>query len=566
MSKCYKNVKNRHGILLFMNDLIVGLLTRRGIFDPLEQEEFLNPDYKKLHDPFLMNDLENACVRIFQAIENKEKIAIYGDYDCDGIPGSVVLLELFKKIGYEHVVVYIPDRHLEGYGLNNESINALSSQCVQLLVTVDLGISNAPEVAHACSLGMEVIVTDHHEPPEHVPTGALLVHPKIGSYPDPNLAGAGVAFKIVQGFLKKYGDYFSVTEGWEKWLLDLVGFATLSDMVPLRGENRILSFFGMHVLRRNNRVSFQEIFRELAINPRDATEDDIYFSIAPRLNAASRMESPRIAFDLLATDDQIEARMLASRLGKINDERKSLVAHIMKDVHSTLEKRDDKPVIVIGNPGWRVGVLGLIASRIVDTYARPAFVWGREGSEVIKGSTRSDGTIHVVELMHRTKDVFLEYGGHEGAGGFSISPESIHILEERLCAEHIPNGKESGKQVCVDAEIKLSDVSYSFYESIQRLAPFGAENPKPVFSFSHVTVTDVHQFGKEKNHVEVTFSSGNKTIKGIKFFASASNFSHVPVVGDSVVCIGCVELSTFRGRRELRLRIEDITSSEETNQ
>ncbi len=362
-------------------ELLRTLLQKRGIIDEEKAEAFLSPDYSRdLYDPFLMRDMEKACVRLFQAIENKEKIIIYADYDCDGIPGAVILADLMKLLRYNNYQVYIPQRNSEGYGLNLESIKQFSGSNTKLIITVDLGITAVAEVAQAQADGMDVIITDHHLPPEILPKAFAILNPKTDDYPEKMLCGAGVVFKFVQGFIKKYGEYFKIEKGEEKWMLDMAGLATLSDMVPLTGENRAIAYFGMKVLRKSPRPGLQKLMAKMNIDQRHLAEDDIGFMVTPRLNAASRMDDPMRAFELLSTDDEREAGALADHLSKINDERKTIVAGIMREVNKKLEKQEapaKREVIVIGNPGWRVGILGLVAGKICDQHKKPVFVWGK---------------------------------------------------------------------------------------------------------------------------------------------------------------------------------------------
>src|SRR3989344_2828197 len=283
-------------------ELLRTLLEKRSITDSAQAEIFLNPDYERdLHDPFLMKDMERACVRIFEAIDNGEKIMIYADYDCDGIPGAVILNDLFKKIsenfsaqggpafGWE---VYIPQRNSEGYGLNLEAIKPFKEKEVKLIITVDLGITAVEEVAQAEADGMDVIITDHHLPHAILPNAYAILNPKVDDYPEKMLCGAAVAFKLAQGFIKKYGEYFKIKEGAEKWMLDMAGLATLSDMVPLTGENRALAYFGMKVLRKSPRPGLQKLLAHMNIEQKYLSEDDLGFMVTPRLNAASRMDDP----------------------------------------------------------------------------------------------------------------------------------------------------------------------------------------------------------------------------------------------------------------------------------
>lgn len=541
------------------------LLARRGVTTDEEIARFIKPNYERdLHDPLLLHDMERAVVRIFEAIQAKEKIVVYADYDCDGIPGAVILHDLFTKIGYEHFSIYIPDRHDEGYGLNHEAIEQFIASGVTLIVTIDLGTTDHEDIAFAEANGINVIVTDHHLPHEILPHAFALVNPKIGnSYPEKMLCGAGVVFKLTQAFVKKYGEYFKINAGWEKWMLDMAGLATLSDMVPLTGENRAIASFGLQVFRKSPRPGITQLLRKLKIDQRTLVEDDVTFMVTPRLNAASRMDSPMRAFELLSERDEAKAGALAEHLTKINDERKTLVATIMKDVKRTLAERTLGPIIVIGNPKWRVGILGLVAGKICDEFDRPVFVWGREGTNgdtVVKGSCRSNGAVNVVRLMESSCEHFLDFGGHELAGGFSVTQESVHFLEEKLSAMFESVRQENSSALSsIDATLSLSDVDEKNSALISSLAPFGLGNPKPTFLFPNVTVVKMKQFGKEKNHLEISVSDATKKeCTAMSFFADADTFSKPVRVGERIDLIATIEKSYFAGRTTLRLRIVDI--------
>jgi single-stranded-DNA-specific exonuclease len=398
------------------------LLLERLNLSVEEQQSFLEPQYK-LGDPFLFRDMEKAVTRIQHAIEKKEQIGIYADYDCDGIPGAVLLVDFFKVLGYlENVHVYIPDRHDEGYGLSTLGIDELEKLGVTLMVTVDMGITGLAEVADAQSRGIDVVVTDHHT-----------IHPMVGDYPEKNLCGAATAFMLARAFLQRYGKDYGVPEGWEKWLLDLVGFATLSDMVPLTGENRIVAWYGMMVMRKTRRIGLQALFATNSIDMMRLTESDLTFTVAPRLNAASRMATPLLAFELLATDDRSRAMELVKELTIINDERKLLVARIVKDAHARLNARDLPEVVVIGDLSWRPAVLGLVAGKLQETYNKSFFVWGEGGDGTLKGSCRMIASHHASALMQALPDgILLHSGGHKAAGGFATTKEQIHFLEKAL--------------------------------------------------------------------------------------------------------------------------------------
>ncbi len=552
-------------------ELLDLLLLNRGIA-PEDREKFLNPSYQEhLYDPYLLKDMEKSVVRIFESIEAKEKIVIYSDYDCDGIPAAVIMHDFFKRIHYENFLIYIPHRHDEGYGLHSDAITLFINTDVKLLITFDLGITAVDEVAQAQSAGIDVIITDHHLPQSTVPRAFAIINPKQNGceYPDKMLCGAGLAFKLVQALVKKYGEYWKINDGWEKWLLDMAGLATLADQVPLVGENRVLAYYGLKVLQKARRPGLAELFRKAGVDVTKMNEEDVTFTLAPRLNAASRMGDPMRAFEVLATTDIVEAKTLADHLAKINDERKLTVMHIMKDVKKTLSKREEKNIIVIGNPTWRVGILGLIAIKIVEEYKRPVFVWGGAGSDlsdnevgILRGSCRSFGSINLVNMMTSLPEhSLLGFGGHAGAGGFSVSHTEVHFLEERLLAvfDGITDTKEESIGQMIDAKITMDDVTKENYEVIEKLAPYGVGNPKPTFLFEEVPITSIKEFGKEKNHLEIMFmNSKGRPVKAIAFFKTSESFGRKLTAGERVNLTATFEKSTFAGRTELRLRIVDI--------
>ncbi|MFA6353795.1 MAG: single-stranded-DNA-specific exonuclease RecJ [Candidatus Paceibacterota bacterium] len=544
-------------------ELIRTLLEKRGIANEKEADIFLNPDYERdFHDPFLMRDMEKACVRLYEAIKNKEKIIIYADYDCDGIPGAVILKDLFKKINFSNYEIYIPQRNSEGYGLNKEAIEQFAKSAVKLLITIDLGITAVAEVVQAKVDGIDVVIIDHHLPQNTLPRAYAILNPKVDDYPEKMLCGAGVVFKFVQAFLKKYSEFYKIKDGAEKWMLDMVGLATLSDMVPLLGENRAMAYFGMKVFKKSPRPGLQKLLAKMNIDQKYLTEDDLGFMVTPRLNAASRMDNPMRAYDLLATEDEVKAGVLADHLSKINDERKTIVKNIMREVNKNFEKREMNEVIVIGNPKWRVGVLGLVAGKICDEHQKPVFVWGKDENDCIKGSCRSDGSVSIVELMSGTNEYFIDFGGHELAGGFTVHNEKIHFLEEALSMtfHKVKRGKLENKTI-YDVKSDLSILNMKNWREIEKLMPFGLGNPKPVFLFENVKIEKIKKFGKNGSgeHLEIMFSDFNKNkAKAISFFSNLDSFENTLLEGLKVNLLATFDLSRFRGRVELRLRVEDI--------
>jgi single-stranded-DNA-specific exonuclease len=553
-----------------IHPLVKKLLQKRGIEEEKDIDIFLSPDYERdTHDPFLLPDMERAVERILKAISEGEKIIIYSDYDADGIPGAVALSDFFKQIKYENVEVYIPHRHAEGFGLNDDAIEKFSTGKAGLIITIDCGSSGNGPVELANKLGIDVVITDHHIPSDPEPDAYALVNPKRkgSNYPFQELCGAAVAFKLVQALLFKLRttnyDLRSIPPGFEKWLLDMVGIATLSDMVPLTGENRIFAKYGLLVLRKSRRPGIKALCRKLRLNQRHLTEDDIGFMITPRINAASRMDEPMDAFRLLSAEDDEEAGEYVDHLDRINNERKGLVASMVKEAKKRLDKINSaSDVVVIGDPRWRTGLVGLAAQRIAEDYGRPAFVWGREGGDVIRGSARSPGSINVVRLMESCSDTFIEYGGHALSGGFSVAQEDIHTLEEVLvaaCGNSEVQTVESNSESFFDDELSLLDVNWEIWDLIDKLSPFGDANPKPIFLFRNVLISEVGAFGKEKNHMKLGLEkpSGGK-VEAMSFFKGPDDFKVQPKKGEQVDVLANMEKSMFRGRPELRLRIVDI--------
>lgn len=542
-------------------ELFETLLHERGIV-PEEKDNFLNPDYQKLHDPLLLPDMSKARDRVIRAVKNNEHIVVFSDYDADGIPGAVILSDFFTRAKYENISFYIPHRHDEGFGLSLAAIEECAKRGAELVVTVDCGIADMAEVASANAKGMDVIITDHHEPKAVLPEAYAIVNPKRKDslYPFKELCGSAVVFKLVQAILAE--ESFGIKLGMEKWSLDMVGIATLSDMVPLVGENRILARFGLEVLRKSPRPGLLALLRRLNLNQKTISEDDVTFMITPRINAASRMGMPEDAFKLLSTIDQVEAERLAIHLEKINNERKGVVASMVKEAKSHLTKRQEiLDVIVVGSPEWRPALVGLVANSLVEEYSRPVFVWGRDGDGVLKGSCRSYNGYDLCALMGASSGTFIEFGGHAGAGGFSVTLESLTTLEEKLSEALLtlqavapPLGGATAKSLV----ISISDIGENLWNVISQFAPFGMGNEKPVFKISQAEIKSSRQFGKENNHLEIEFSDG---IKAISFFRDSTSYSTLLTPGISINLLAHLEKSYFRNRPELRLRIVDIIKS-----
>ena len=553
-------------------EILRKLLYYRGIETEKDAETFLNPVFEENNDPFKMLGMDVAVERIFKAIEKKEKIIIYSDYDADGIPGAVILHDFFKKIGYDNFENYIPHRVLEGFGLNDEAVDEFAKNKVDLIITVDCGIADVEEAEKIKKHKIDLIITDHHLPrisaknKEELPYSLAILDSKLKDckYPDKNLCGAGVVFKLVQALIKKHGKKWNIKDGWEKWLLDMVAIATVSDMVPLVGENRLLAYYGLKVLRKSPRLGLQRLLSIIKIDQKNITEDDIGFMISPRLNAASRMGIPEDAFNLLTTKDEDEAFKYAFHLNKINDERKGIVAVMVKEIRkhwNTFDPEKKRKVLVAGNPDWKPSLLGLVANSLMDEHDGPVFLWGREEGKTLKGSCRSDGCVDIVAMMRESAHLFDEYGGHSASGGFSVSLEKVDLLADglELAYEKLSVLENKNEEVVADTVITIDDVNNNLEKEICKLAPFGMGNQKPIFALRGVEIFDISLFGKKKEHLKINFKNKKgQIISAIGFFIKLEDFPVKIEKGEKIDLLANLEKSFFGGKEELRLRIVDI--------
>lgn len=561
-----------------LSDLVSSLLEKRGITGKDAVDAFLNPDYAlHTHSPFLFDGMDRAVGRIFGAMAKGERIAIYADFDCDGIPGAAVLSDFFTKIGYTNFEVYIPHRDKEGYGFHRAAIDALAARGVRLIITVDVGTTAAESVEYALSKGVETIVTDHHEITGPLPDAVAVLNPKIAppalsgvvGYPYPSLCGAGVAFKLVQALIvrgRQSGDprFVAIPDGWEKWLLDLVAIATIADMVPLTGENRVLAYWGLQVLRKSSRKGLRALMRHVRIRIEDITEDDIGFSIAPRINAASRMDSPELALRLLTTRDSAEAEHLARELDRLNQSRKGVVGAIVREARKRAKDRfsADERVVVLGDTEWKPALLGLAANSLVGDRGGVACLWGRDAEGRIKGSCRSDGSLSVVELFAAAGEALAESGGHEMSGGFTVADGHVHTLHETFAAAA---GSLADRTVSPaeghDLLVTLSEIAPTLLKDMNMLAPFGIGNSKPVLCVERVQIAAARSFGKEKNHIELELvcAETGARARAYDFFRTSQQFSCVLAPRIPARVFATLERDTYRGG--VALRLIDVLSS-----
>lgn len=521
-------------------------------------KDTLNPDWNsQTLDPLSIKDMEKSIERIYLAIKHNEKIVIYSDYDCDGIPGGVVLYDFFKKIKYNNFMNYIPHRHNEGYGIHIKALDDFIRNGYTLMITVDLGITNLEEVQYAEEGGLNVIVTDHHLPIEKegkqvLPKSFAVINTKRSDceYANKLLCGCATAWKLAYAFLVKYGKEFEVEPDQAKWWLDMVGVSTIADMVPLTGENRILAKYGLDVLNKTKRHGLRKIFNNGKEKIGSIDETSVSFTIAPRLNSAGRMADPKIAFEALAysIEPAIEA---ATTLETLNSKRKDDV----KIANESLNFEDftDKNVIVTGNKEWTPGILGLIAQKIVDNTGKTVFVWGAgEDLNLMKGSVRSgsgSNRMNVVQAMSNCSHLLSHYGGHEEAGGFSINKDFIADFELALNKNFSLNTSEDVKDLVV-IPLDPKEINLDLLNVITRYKPFGVGNPAPLFAVKDDF--NIRKFGSAGQHLEVTFLA-NPKVKAIKWNIDESFLKKIKK--DSYI-IGNISQDKYKGG--LQLMIIDI--------
>ena len=554
------------GALAAYDDFTAGLLVRRGITTAEEAEAFLSPSYDAhIGDPMQILNMPKAAERVARAIDTHERIGVWSDYDCDGIPGGVLFHDFLKKAG-ANFTNYIPHRHEEGFGLNENGIDKLHADNVTLLITIDCGIADVDAVAYASSLGIDVIITDHHLPGV-LPDAYAVVDPKqdgeTNLYRD--FCGAGLAWKLVCAVLQHgFVGREKIPDGWEKWLLDMAGMATIADMVPLTGENRVIARYGLLVMRKSRRLGLQRLCKVARVDQRMITEDDVGFMLAPRINAASRMGNPTDAFRLLTTVDEVEADTLAKELERINRSRRAAAAAITKAVHARLAERTEIPaVIAMGDPDWRPGLLGIVANSIAEEFQRPVFLWGREASMRAKGSCRAGRKgMHVVRIMEAAKDVFKEFGGHAASGGFTVHEDQVFFLEERLneALQTLGDMAEDEIAFAADASVQPHEASARLLLSLEKFAPFGMGNPKPVFLLEDVLVHEVSWFGKAEEHLRVRIKHESGLVEAIAFYArrELGKDAEKLSTGGRASIFANLERDQFSRRTPVRLRLVAI--------
>lgn len=536
-----------------LSPLMAQLLYNRGITDPAQIDSFLAADENLLNDPFLLPDIEKAVDRISDALLSGERIAIYGDFDADGITATAVLTEGISSLGGQ-VIPYIPHRVEEGYGLNLTALERLRKEGVSLVVTVDCGISNAPEVATAQSMGLDIVVTDHHTVPSQMPQAIAVVDPKRADsrYPFPKLAGVGVAFKLLQALFTSSGK-----GGNMETFLDLVALGTVADMEPLLGENRYLVKCGLEVLQNTKRLGLREMAKCAGVPLSAVDPQVISWVLGPRLNAAGRLEHAIVGYEILLTDSIEEAQRLASVLEMKNKERQRLTEVVLAKAREKLiAKGTDSPILMVSDEDFPSGVVGVIAGRLAEEFYRPVIVL-EQGKEWSKGSARSIPEFDIIAALTDCSNLLSRFGGHPMAAGCTVATENLEQLHECLLgiAANQLSSLDLRPMIAIDAEIPLSSLDGKTFKMMQKLAPFGYANPYPAFISRGITVVKHRNVGTDGKHLKLKLRDGDATWDGIAFRLGNLSDEITPQLD----IVYNLEVDQWAGGNTLQLKILDFT-------
>ena len=527
---------------------IAKILNARNITDMTSVKKYFSDEYEEGYDPFLMHDMQKAVDRINEAIENEEKILVYGDYDADGITSTVLLVETLISMG-ANVSSYIPNRFEEGYGPNKEAFTKIIDSGITLIITVDNGIAGVEEVDLANELGCDVIVTDHHKIQDTIPNAYAIIHPEHpeGNYPFKKLAGVGVAFKLAHALLEIFPDF----------LLDLVAIGTIADMVSITDENRIFVKQGLELINEDPRIGLKMLLELSGIDTK-IDEQTVGFYIAPKLNSIGRMDSAKLGLSFLMAEDPVTARALAEQIEQYNIQRKQVTEDIVKDVISKIENSEKKQKNVIMISGeYHEGVLGIVASNIVEKYQKPVFIMN-EKEGVLKGSARSIFDFNIYEAMNKISDLFLAFGGHTLAAGFSFEKSNFEKIEEFLDNEfeEFKQNNDLKANKNIDIVTSLEDISYQFLNSLDALKPYGMDFEKPTVLIENAMVLNKAYFGSEKQYLRLTIADEVGNLDCITFKDSVT-FDKVEK-NDIIDLLCNIDKNNFNGRTKLQAHIIDI--------
>ncbi|CAM3496424.1 single-stranded-DNA-specific exonuclease RecJ [Brevibacillus invocatus] len=537
-----------------LTPLVSKLLVIRGIHTPEQARDFLQPGPEMFYDPYLLNGMEKSVHRILQAIKRQEPICIYGDYDADGVSSTSLMVHLFRQMGavFDY---YIPNRFTEGYGLHKEALAHLHNSGFKLIVTVDTGISAVEQVEYANRLGLDVIVTDHHEPPAVIPEAFAVINPKKPgcTYPFDMLAGVGVAFKLGHALLGEAPLH----------LADLAALGTIADLVPLVDENRILAKVGLQRLNHTENPGLQALIRACGLSENELSAGHVGFALGPRLNASGRLETAAAAVKLLVTEDAQEADECAVTLDNLNRERQELVQQMTEEAVEMVKSQfppDQNHVLVVAKEGWNVGVVGIVASRLVEMFYRPTIVLGIDPEKgTAKGSARSITGFDMYEALTACKEWLPHYGGHTMAAGMTLPVENLGLLREKLnelagqwlgADDFIPLTK-------VDVALEPEEVSMDAVEQLAMLAPYGMRNPTPLVMLRDMETAGMRTIGRDENHLKCTLTRSGNNIDAIGF-----NWAHVTqqvTPKATFHVLGELSVNEWNGNRKPQMTIRDLT-------
>jgi single-stranded-DNA-specific exonuclease len=560
----HTQIEEKLAASLQIQPLAARLLANRGISTIEGAREFLTPSLQRLYDPFRMRGMAEAVDRLIRGLQTQERIVIYGDYDVDGITATAVLSWFFREIGAP-IAYYLPHRMREGYGLNPEAIRRLADQGTRILITVDCGITGHDEVQLARRLGMDVIVTDHHQVPPLLPEAVAVLNPHQPecAYPAKELSGVGVAFKLIMALrarLRRESQWAGKLPNLRRHL-DLVALGTIADVAPLSGENRILVKHGLHELTHTLKLGVQTLKRVARIDEQDIGPRQVGFSLAPRLNAAGRLAAAKAGVELLLADDAARAEKLAHYLDSVNRERQVVQAQIYAEARAAIESDggvDSRWAIVLASERWHPGVVGIVASKLVEEYGRPTVLIGLDG-DTGKGSGRSIAAFHLYNALVECQEWLIGFGGHEHAAGIRIHRHQVRPFEEALnrVACQLLTETDCMPLLGIDAEVQLEDVDDTFLRFIERLEPFGEGNAQPVLLARGVTVVGAPSLvGKEQQHLRLTLRQGHMTFQSIGFAMSR----RLTQAKEGILDIAFTpQRHVWNGREECQLILRDLT-------
>ena len=534
--------------------LVAQLLYNRGITEPSRIRAFLTGDKCLSGNPFLLPDIHQATTRIYRALLSGEKIAIYGDFDVDGITGTALLVQGLSSLGGK-VIPYIPHRLTEGYGLKTSTLENLHQQGISLIITVDCGITAIPEVKKAQKKGLDIVITDHHTPLPEIPPAVAAVDPKLphSKYPFSELTGVGVAFKLLQALLKGMGKEKQADE-----LMDLVALGTIADIAPLLGENRYLVKQGLKLLNADPRPGLRELIAQTKLTIGSIDSESVSWVLAPRLNAAGRLAHAMTSYKLLMTDSTQEARQLSIWLDKKNAERQKLTTTALNKAREQILAQGISSLLIAGDKDYPIGIAGLVAGRISDEFYRPTIVI-RTGNRTSSGSCRSIPEFNIIQALNQCSSLLTQFGGHSQAAGFTLPTKNLARLQQHLSqlATTQLEGVDLQPQLDIDAEVVLPDLAGDTFQAIQRLAPFGCGNPSPTFVSRRVEVVDCRTMGNNEDHLRLKLKQGDTIWNGVGFRLG----EHLAEVSSPLDMVYNLEIDKWSGEERLRLNLLDFTPS-----